>query len=97
MAEEKIGLTVFLLKAEKVAALEKALLGPGKVIIPLRAPLSGVFLPFPANEENEPSWVQSVKSIIRAPIVGDMGNKSPAGMLLVKREEKNFAVTFGHA
>jgi uncharacterized protein (TIGR04141 family) len=96
MSDHKIGLTVFLIKPGHVAALEKALLGPGLGSIPLTAPLDGVFVPL-ASFGAEPKWVGAVQSIIQAPITVDMHSKSPAGLLVVKRPGGTFIVTFGHA
>ena len=45
MNDHKIGLTVFLIKPDQVAALEKALLIPGADSIPLSAPLDGFSCP----------------------------------------------------
>lgn len=45
MNHHKIGLTVFLIKPDQVAALEIALLTLGAGSIPLTAPLDGVFVP----------------------------------------------------
>ncbi len=96
MSDHKIGLTVFLIKPDQVAALEKALLTPGAGSIPLTAPLDGAFVPL-ASFGAEPKWVGAVQSVIQAPITVDMHGKSPAGLLVVKRPSGTFIVTFGHA
>ena len=96
MSDQKIGLTVFLIKQDQVAALEKALLTPGVGTIPLTASLDGVFVPL-GSFGAEPKWVGAVRSVIQAPITVDMQSKSPAGLLLVKRPGGTFVVTFGHA
>src|SRR5258708_26950345 len=96
MNHHKIGLTVFLIKPDQFAALEKALLIPGADSIPLSAPLDGVFVPL-ASFGAEPKWVGAVQSIIQSPIAADMHSKSPAGLLVVKRPRGTFIVTFGHA
>ena len=96
MNDHKIGLTVFLIKSGHVAALEKAIAGPGAASIMLAAPLDGVFVPI-APIGTQPKWVEAVDSIIQAPITVDMRSKSPAGLLLVKRPGGTFVVSFGHA
>lgn len=96
MSDQKIGLTVFLIKPDQVAPLEKALLTPGTGGIPLSAPLDGAFLPL-ASVGTEPKWVGAVRSVIQASVTIDMRGKSPAGLLLVKRPTGTFVVTFGHA
>jgi uncharacterized protein (TIGR04141 family) len=96
MNDPKIGLTVFLIKPSRAAALEKSLIGPAVNPIPLSAPLDGVFVPM-APIGTEPKWVEAVQSIIQTPIAMDLKSKSPAGLLLVKRPNGTFVVTFGHA
>jgi len=95
MSDQKVGLTVFLIKPDQVLALEKAL-ASGMDSIPLTAPLDGVFVHF-APIGAEPKWVEAVQAVIQAPIPGDMRSKSPGGLLLVKRPGGTFIVTFGHA
>jgi uncharacterized protein (TIGR04141 family) len=96
MNDQKIGLTVFLIKPGQVATLEKALLASGPGSIPLTAPLEGVFVPL-SSIGAEPNWVGAVQSVIQAPITVDMHSKSPAGLLVVTRPGGTFVVTFGHA
>ena len=60
MDDPNIGLTVFLLKPDQVAAFEKKLLGPNQEIIPLSDPLEGNFLPFTAVG-GEPRWVPTAQ------------------------------------
>jgi uncharacterized protein (TIGR04141 family) len=96
MSDHKIGLTVFLLKPDQIAAFEKQVLGLGQTQIRLSQPLDGVFVPL-SSVGSEPLWVPAVRSIIQNPLSQDMNSKSPAGMLVVKRPGGTFVVTFGHA
>lgn len=96
MIDQKIGLTIFLIKPSHATAFEKALIGPGTGVIPLADPLDGVFVPI-APIGTEPKWVDAVQSIIQTPIQGNMQGQSPAGLLVIKRPGGTFVVTFGHA
>jgi uncharacterized protein (TIGR04141 family) len=96
MNDAKIGLTVFLVKPDQVAALEKELLGPDQIQIALREPLEGIFAPM-LSSEDEPPWVQSIRSITQNPLPADMNSKSPSGLLVVKRPGGTFVLAFGHA
>jgi uncharacterized protein (TIGR04141 family) len=96
MSDQKLGLTVFLIKPDQVSALEKKLLGPGVRAIPVSPPLDGLFVPL-SSVGAEPRWVPEVQSIIQAAITADMHSKSPAGLLVLKRQGGTFVVTFGHA
>jgi len=96
MDDQKIGLTIFLLKPDQVAAFEKKLLGSTQEAIPLTDPLDGVFIPL-ASFGGEPRWVPAVRSIIETSIRTDMNSKSPAGLLMVRHPGGTFVVAFGHA
>jgi uncharacterized protein (TIGR04141 family) len=97
MDDRKIGLTIFLLKEDRVAAFEKKLLGTSQSAIPLGDPFDGRFLPFPSVDGNLPAWVHAVGSILVNPIGADMGAKSPGGLLVLKRLGRTFVISFGHA
>ena len=55
MVDTKIGLTIYLLKPDKVAALEGEL-KPGRDVRPLAPPLDGEFISFP-SAIGEPLWL----------------------------------------
>lgn len=97
MADRKIGLTIFLLKQDQVGNVQKKLLGSSNVGIPLSSPLTGIFLPFPANNGNIPDWVGAIGSILTQPIGDDMGAKSPGGLLIINQVGRTFVISFGHA
>lgn len=97
MDDRKIGLTIFLLKEDRVAAFEKKLLETSRSAISLNEPLDGRFLPFPSVDGNPPAWVRVVGSILVNPIGADMGAKSPGGLLVIRRLGRTFVVSFGHA
>ena len=98
MDDRKIGLTIFLLKEDQVAAFQKKLLEPNQeALIPLSSPWEGVFLPVPSASGNLPVWVRAVGSVLTQPIGVGMESKSPGGLLVVRYLERTFAISFGHA
>jgi len=97
MDDRKIGLTIFLLKEDRVALFEKKLLETSQSAISLNEPLEGRFLPFPSVDGSPPAWVRAVGSILVDPIGADMGAKSPGGLLVIRRLDRTFVVSFGHA
>lgn len=94
MDDQKLSLTIFLLKSSQVAEVEKAFKNGS---IPLAPPLEGFFTPIP-SAPSIPRWLGAVQSIIQStttPIT--LLGQSPAGILIVRRGTKTYAVTFGHA
>ena len=61
----KIGLSVYLLKADRIAAFE-AEIKRGREVRPLAPPLNGEFIIFPA-ESKEPRWVNAVRTVLQDP------------------------------
>jgi uncharacterized protein (TIGR04141 family) len=92
---QKIGLTVYLLKPDKVATFENEL-KPGREVRLLAPPLAGEFIVFP-TAIREPPWVGVVRSALLDSAGFELKAQSPAGLLVVKREEDTFVVSFGHA
>jgi uncharacterized protein (TIGR04141 family) len=90
----KIGLTIFLLKAGKVSALQDKLV-VGKTAYPLRAPLDGEFIPV-LSAVGEPVWVEEIRSLMDSTL-SSMNSQSPGGILVVRRSSRTFVITFGHA
>jgi uncharacterized protein (TIGR04141 family) len=91
----KIGLSVYLLKPDKVATLE-AEIKTGREVRQLAPPLNGEFIIFPA-ESKEPRWVNAVRSVLQDPSGFVLMGQSPAGLIVLKREDDTFVVSFGHA
>jgi uncharacterized protein (TIGR04141 family) len=92
--DQKLSLTVFLLKANQVANVEKAFTTGS---VPLAPPLDGFFTPMP-SVPSRPRWLTAVQSIIQktnSPLT--LLGQSPAGLLVVRHGTKTFAITFGHA
>lgn len=92
---EKLSLTVFLLKSGQLQNLKQAFLADQSSFA-LVPQLEGFFIPLPADER-APGWVSSVQSILQNPNTPALLSQSPAGMLVITRGDKTFAVTFGHA
>jgi uncharacterized protein (TIGR04141 family) len=96
VADAKIGLTIHLLKPDKVANFDSVLKKPGQDIRPLAAPLDGEFIPLP-SETGEPSWVDAVRSVLQNSGGLTLESQSPAGLLVVRRGDNTFVLSFGHA
>jgi uncharacterized protein (TIGR04141 family) len=96
MADSKIGLTIYLLKADKLANFDQALRKPGIDIRPLAAPLDGEFIALP-SELGEPAWANYIRSALQDPNGLPLESQSPAGLLVVRRGANTFVLTFGHA
>jgi uncharacterized protein (TIGR04141 family) len=95
MDEQKLGLTVFLLKPNQLPRLQEVLVG-GRDVFPLADPLEGFFFPMPSSS-SQPSWLEPVRSILQTTNLPTLLGQSPAGVLVVLRGAKTFVVTFGHA
>ncbi len=92
---EKLSLTIFLLKSGQLQNLKQAFLADEKSFA-LVPQLEGFFIPLPADER-PPGWVSAVQSILQNPNTPTLMSQSPAGLLVITRGAKTFAVTFGHA
>lgn len=63
--EPRLGLSIFLLRRDQVAACEAKVIA-GRDVLALAAPLDGVFLPLTSTPA-EPRWVTLVRSILASP------------------------------
>ncbi len=95
MVDTKIGLTIYLLKPDKVAAFESELKA-GRDVRPLAPPLDGEFIPLPSTM-GEPSWVGVIRGALQNSVGLTLNSQSPAGLLLVRRASNTFVLSFGHA
>jgi len=98
MDDRKTGLTIFLLREDRIPVFTEKLLRPNEAaLIPLAEPLDGNFLPFPPAINRQPDWVRAVDSILTAPIDQDMSSRSPGGLLVVRWRARTFVLSFGYA
>jgi len=95
MQDEPIGLTAFLLRQDQVAAFDKQFPPTAAGALPLAAPLQGYFLPLP-SAGSIPRWVTAVDSILEQSPGLNLRAQNPGGLLVVKRDQRTFVVTFGH-
>jgi uncharacterized protein (TIGR04141 family) len=95
MSDQKLSLTVFLLRSDQLEKVKQAFLAD-QTSSPLVPPLEGLFIPMPAAQRS-PVWVNSVQSILQSANMPALLGQSPAGLLLITRGTKTFAITFGHA
>jgi uncharacterized protein (TIGR04141 family) len=96
VADAKIGLTIHLLKPDKVASFDDALKKGHHDTRPLAAPFDGEFIPLP-SQPGEPPWVEAVRSVLQNSNALTLDSQSPAGLLVVRRSANTFVLTFGHA
>src|SRR5579862_2166365 len=96
MAIGALGLTVFLIKKDQVAAFEQRFPPNDPAALPLVGGLDGRFIPLPAAP-GVPRWVSEVSSIVASGEALNMFAMSPAGLLVLPRKGRTFVVTFGHA
>lgn len=94
MADAKIGLTIYLLKMDKVASFESELKKPGQDVRPVAAPLDGEFLSLP-SAPGEPPWVDSIRSALQNSGELTLDSHSPVGLLVVRRGGKAKVLTTG--
>src|SRR5689334_2910482 len=96
MDEQKLGLTVFLLKPGQLPELQKAF-SAQETSFALAPPLEGFFIPMPATQ-GVPGWLEPVRSLLLNPkSAPTLLGQSPSALLVITRGPKTFAVTFGHA
>lgn len=93
MAVEKTSFSVYLLRPGSVTEVERVLFSRG---IPLVGEIDGRFVPVKAKSR-EPRWLKAVKGYLDDPEAVKLRGQSPAGLMLVKRAQHAFVITFGHA
>lgn len=96
MGDPKIGLTIHLLKPDKVASFDAVLKNGSPHVRPLAAPLDGEFISLP-SQAGEPPWVDAVRSVLDDSSPLTLDSQSPAGLLVVRRSDNTFVLSFGHA
>jgi len=96
MTDQKLPLTIFLLRPDRVPLFEKELAGPGQTRLPLSDPLDGYVLAFPPTT-NEPRWVSVLHSVMEDPATISAIGMSPAALAVIRRNGNTFVLTFGHA
>ncbi len=96
MTDESLGLTVFLLKEDQVAAFDQRFPPAAANALLLAGGLEGRFVPLP-SKQGPPRWVTAIKSILQVPESLSLVSQSPAGLLVLVRGGRTFVVTFGHA
>jgi uncharacterized protein (TIGR04141 family) len=96
MTDQKLPLTIFLLRPDRVPVFEKQLAGAGEERLPLAAPFDGYVLSFQPTA-GEPKWVSVLQSAMQNPAAFSAMGMSPAALALIRRNGDTFVLTFGHA
>jgi uncharacterized protein (TIGR04141 family) len=92
----KLPLTIYLLKPKMVPTFEREV-KQGRAVQSLAKPLDGEFIVFPPAAR-EPVWVDVIRSVLQTPAqLGEMKGQSPAGLLVIRRDDDTFVASFGHA
>lgn len=94
MAEEALGLTVYLLRHDQVEAFQQQFRVEDSVA--LRPGLEGRFHPF-LPRPSTPRWVEAMREVLADGSSLLLETQSPAGLLVLPRGGRTFVVTFGHA
>lgn len=92
MATDATGLTVFLIKEDQVSAVEKAF--PQAQALALPDGLDGWFRPM-QSKGAIPPWVKAMETYLTQPL--SLTSVSPAGVMVLRRAGRTYAVTFGYA
>ena len=91
MGDATIGLTIYLLKPDKVEAFENELKS-GRDVRPLAEPLDGEFIPLP-SAVGEPSWVGVIRRALQNSDGLALTSQSQAGLLVIRRGSNTFALS----
>jgi len=94
MAPIKISLSIYLLKT--TALIEVQNLFTGRNATQLINGLDGQFIDFP-SPSNPPNWFRAVSNHLASPGAFNIRGQSTAGMILIPRKTRHFAISFGHA
>jgi uncharacterized protein (TIGR04141 family) len=92
----KLPLSIYLLKQDRVPVFEKDLHVSAQTALPLRAPLDGYVLPLPVNQ-TVPRWVGVLNVVLQNPTALSLVGAFPAALMVVRRGQETFVLTFGHA
>jgi uncharacterized protein (TIGR04141 family) len=96
MTDQKLPLTIFLLRPDRVPVFEKQLAGAGQDRLPLAAPFDGYVQSFPPTA-GESKWVSVLQSAMQNPAALSAMGMSPAALARIRRNGNTFVLTFGHA
>ncbi len=94
MNDQKLPLTIYLIKPDRVAAFEKEMSSQSR--FDLAPPLDGYVLSFPPSA-GEPAWAAAIKATIRDPTSFSAFGQSPSAMMVIRLDGNTFVLTFGHA
>jgi uncharacterized protein (TIGR04141 family) len=94
MSDQKLPLTIYLIKPERVATFEKEI--SPQSTFELAAPLDGYVLSFPASS-GEPAWAAAIKGSLQDATNFSVFGQSPSAMMVVRQDGNTFVLAFGHA
>ena len=94
MSDQKLPLTIYLLKPDKVEVFEKEI--SAQNTFDLAFPLDGYVLSFRPSS-GEPSWASEIKDSLQDATNFSAFGQSPSAMMVVRQDGNTFLLTFGHA
>src|SRR5271170_2930761 len=94
MSDQKLPLTIYLIKRDRVAAFEREI--SAQSTFELAAPLDGYVLSFPASS-GQPVWAAAIKGSLQDATNFSAFGQSPSAMMVVRQDGNTFVLTFGHA
>lgn len=96
MANDSIGLTVFLLKKDQEQAFDSRYPPTDSTALPLANGTDGRFIPLP-SQPSTPRWATAIRGLLATPTALNVRSQSPAGLLVLPRGGRTFVITFGYA
>lgn len=95
MADQSASLSIYLLRADRVASFEKVMYD-ASVALPLAAPLDGYAIALPSIAR-PPEWAALIQSVLQNPSALSLLGRSPAALVVVRQDGRTFVLSFGHA
>lgn len=92
MADPTIPLSIYLLRADRVASFEASLAIDADQQ-PLAPPLDGYAVPLPSGVRT-PEWVPIVQSVLQNPGSFSLTGQSPAAFVVIREGGKTFVLNF---
>ncbi len=95
MNDQKLPLSIYLLRPDRVDAFKQKLLDGSQLVLPLSKPFDGFVLPL-KNRENTPDWVTVLKSALENPGGLLLTSQSAGALMFLNHAGKSFVLSFGY-
>lgn len=94
--EARQSVSIYLVRASGVPAVQAALFSPEGPSLELNAIPGGRFLAL-AAEPSAPTWIAFIRQLLQPNVIPDLLGQTPGGLLWVPRAGKYFIFSFGYA